>query len=596
MWCVTTGVATRARLCDHPFRMPRRIRPLLIVVFLLAASCMLVACRKEDTQESVSPAGTVAFGRYSSDGSSFTVVLTGVHPSGRCVTSVAYQWDAPATSWEEGKETGLGVDTTTNPPCSNPTSIAASATMTVTVPTRSGGGTLHFRFKKYLHNETSYVAWTTVEIPAYTGPVAPTVRVFAHASPAGDERTLLDARLSTGSGALTYVWSPSECVGSSYLGGDAVPAGTSLVAYRYTGECTVTVTDANGGASASATVPVSTGLGLHNGSFTFDGTSTVTIHGVYGTSGNATRACVDLTGSGVYNHEVVLSGFGGSITGNVALTALTPGIHVIGATLWTTGIPTGSTPDNPGCTNTGTSGAVQVIKDLYTVDSAGSASAARRGVRSSSFVAPSSMRFVSTKTLSEGTFNPETGVISGATMVGSFSWTTPKSSKGVKRPSGAAQLTKGTFVMRAINEMQGPSVGKASIMLGTGTMLLRGTDGTLACGTLAGSFNSSAITLAGGTGRARTLAGVLTSERVTYVWPTPASVAARSGGVAGVLATALGWITGDQPTERAKKPSKKPKWPKVRPVKGSGTASLQTAAKAAGLPASCKALVQYLPQ
>jgi hypothetical protein len=118
----------------------------------------------------------------------------------------------------------------------------------------------------------------------------------------------------------------------------------------------------------------------------------------------------------------------------------------------------------------------------------------------------------------------------------------------------------------------------------------------MACGTLAGGFDSSTITLAGGTRSARTLAGVLTGERVTYVWPTPASVAARSGGALGMLATALGWVAGDQPADRAKKPAKKPKLPKVRPVKGSGTASLQTAARPTGLPASCKALVKYLPQ
>jgi len=73
-------------------------------------------------------------------------------------------------------------------------------------------------------------------------------------------------------------------------------------------------------------------------------------------------------------------------------------------------------------------------------------------------------------------------------------------------------------------------------------------------------------------------------------------VAARSGGVTGMLATALGWITGDQPTERVKKPTKKPKLPKVRPVKGSGKANLQTAARPKALPAACKALVRYLPE
>ncbi|MEI6689489.1 MAG: hypothetical protein WCN97_09065 [Thermoleophilia bacterium] len=329
--------------------------------------------------------------------------------------------------------------------------------------------------------------------------------------------------------------------------------------------------------------------GLRNGFFTFNNSTSATISGsYYGLPGEARTACVDLTGTGSYSTPVALAGANPS-TGTVALTRLSPGLHKIAATLWSGG-------DNATCAITSTTGAVQTISALYTVDSAGAASAARRGVRSSSFVAPSSMRFVPSKTLAAGTFDPQSGVISGATMVGSFSWATPKSSKGVKRPVGAAKLAKGVYVMRSVDMLQGPLVGKATTMLGTGTMLLRGTDGTLACGTLAGGFDSSAITLAGGTRSARTLAGVLTGERVTYVWPTPASVAARSGGALGMLATALGWVAGDQPAERASKPAKKPKLPKVRPVKGSGTASLQTAARAAGLPATCQALVQYLPQ
>jgi hypothetical protein len=334
---------------------------------------------------------------------------------------------------------------------------------------------------------------------------------------------------------------------------------------------------------------VSSTLGLRNGFFTFDNSTSATISGsLYGIPGEATTACVDLTGAGSYSTPVALAGANPS-TGTVALTRLSPGLHKIAATLWSGG-------DNATCAITSTTGAVQTISDLYTVDSAGAASAARRGVRSSSFVAPSSMRFVPSKTLAAGTFDPKSGVISGATMVGSFSWATPTSSKGVKRPVGAAKLAKGTYVMRSVDMLQGPLVGKATTMLGTGTMLLRGVDGTMACGTLAGGFDSSTITLAGGTRSARTLAGVLTGERVTYVWPTPASVAARSGGALGMLATALGWVAGDQPADRAKKPAKKPKLPKVRPVKGSGTASLQTAARPTGLPASCKALVKYLPQ
>ena len=591
--------------------MHSRLRPLLIAACLLAVACGLVGCSSSFFSQvysrfdsDVRTSGSLRYNGYSSDGSTFTVKFDSVGHLPlegilvyRCLDDVVYTWkDAGEVGqpfWSSNQASSL---------TKYRDGQSCYSRGALTIPTRPGGGVLEFRLRSVKDSSLSryYESWKEVTIPAAPAPTPapapapPSVVVFAHASPAGDEGTLLDARLSTGTGALSYAWSPTECAGTTYESGSgsvAAPTGTAGVAYGVSGDCTVTVTGTAGG-SASATVSVTTSRGLHNGSFSFDGSAMATIHGVYGTSGDATRACVDLTGSGVYNHEVVLSGLGTPKTANVPLTALTSGMHVIGATLWTRGI-SGTDPDNLGCTNTGTAGAVQVIKDLYTVDSMG---AARRGVRSSSFVAPSTLRFVPTKNISEGTFDPKSGVISGATMGGSFSWATPKSAKGVQRPDGATKLARGAYVMRSISMTTGPLVGKASTLLGNGTVLLRGADGTLACGTLAGSFDSSTLTLAGGTRSARTLAGNVTGQRVTYVFPKVPAAAARSGGVAGVLARALGWITGDQPAERAKKPSKKPKPVKAKPVKASGTASLQTAAKPTGLPAACKALVQYLPQ
>jgi hypothetical protein len=349
------------------------------------------------------------------------------------------------------------------------------------------------------------------------------------------------------------------------------------------------VTDANGSSSASLDL---LGKGLRNdGALSFAG-STVAVSA---SNPFLTRACFDLDNSGVYSVPVAMAYDGnlGVSTTLVpaSLTQIAAGLHRVSATLWELG-------NNDTCANTTTTGNgfVQTISDVYNVDGAGAVSDARRGLRSTSFVAPSSLRFVSSKTISEGTVDKNSGMIGGATMSGSFSWSTPKSANGVQRPAGATKLARGAYVMRSISMTTGPLVGKASTLLGTGTVLLRGTDGTLACGTLAGSFDSSTLTLAGGTRSARTLAGNVTGQRVTYVFPTVSAAASRSGGVVGMLATALGWITGDQPAERAKKPAKKPKPIKVKPVKASGTASLQTAAKATGLPASCKALVKYLPQ
>jgi hypothetical protein len=544
----------------------------------------MAACDDDSVTKNVAPAGTITFGAYAADGSSFTVSLTTVHPTGSCVDEITYQWTVPAYAHENAPRTNAYLGT-----------CQSSVTKTVAVPTRDGGGTLHFRLSatKETASKKGYettLAWASVAIPAYTGGAAPPLAVvFANASPAGDGgKRLLDARLSTGDGVLSYAWSPQECAGTSYesgSGGVAALAGTAGVAPNYSGECTVTVTKEKNGAyaSASATVSVSSIRGLRNGFFTFNNSTTATISGsYYGLPGEATTACVDLAGTGSYSKPVALTGTNPS-TGTVTLESTGPGVHKIAATLWSGG-------DNANCAITSTTGAVQTIADLYF------GTTLTRAGRTASYAAPSSLRFSPTTTISGGVLDNDTLSLKGATLGGSFLWSTPASAGGVKRPAGAAKLAKGTFVMRSIDMVQGPLVGKASTLLGTGTVLLRGADGTLACGKLAGGFDSSTLMLSGGTRSARTLAGNVTGKQVTYVFPTVPAAAARSGGASGMLATALDWLTGDQPAERAKKPAKKPKLPKVKPVTASGTASLQTAAKPAGLPASCKALVQYLPQ
>ena len=443
-------------------------------------------------------------------------------------------------------------------------------------------------------DEDMVTAWTNfVEIPRYVA--LPVASVFAHALPPDERGTLLDARQSSGDGPFTYAWSPAACSGTTYAygfghDGETVPAGTSWYAGTVATTCTVVVTNANGSTSASISMPAIQGPGgLKSGLLSFSA-GTVVVSASYQFP-QPEVACLDLDNSGTYSSLVSLNQDGriAAYAGSKPLTQTAAGTHRVSATLWTAGA-------NDTCANTTATGAAQVISNLYTVDAAGTASEARRGLRSSSFVAPSSLRFVSTKTINEGTYDTKSTSTRGATMSGSFTWSTPATAGGVKRPAGAAKLAKGAYVMRSIAMIQGPSVAKASTLLGTGTVLLRGTDGTMACGTLAGDFDSSTLTLAGGTRSARTLAGTVTGKQVTYVFPTPAAAAAsRSGGESGMLARALGWITGNQPAERAKKPTKKPKPIKVKPVTASGTASLQTAAKSTGLPASCKALVQYLP-
>jgi len=576
----------------------RSTRLVIAVALLLGCGLLVTSC---GTTRQVPATGTATLTRTSASELRITPVALGLVDLGAKVSSIdVYINDYPVRS-VSAKSLGVADESAWYEAFTVPLAFGLPKASRIGLRLNGRG------------NSDEIFGWALQNafVPSFepSTPDPPVAVVFAHASPTGDAGTLIDARLSTGVAPLRYSFSPAACAGTSYGNGgssssapsgpsDPTPTGTAWLTFSGSASaisCNVTVTDALG-QYGSASVVASHVAGWQNGFFTFGNSQTVTITGSESGSlgsgsssapGGATTACVDLTGAGMYTTPVQLAG--NPATGTVALTSLSAGLHKIGATFWSGGV-------NATCVRSSPVFADQTISDVYTVDAAGGISA-RRGVRASPFIAPSSLRFVSSKTISEGTFDVKSGVLAGATMSGSFSWSTPKSSKGVKRPVGAAQLANGTYVMRSINMLQGPSVGSASILLGSGTMLLRGSDGTLACGLLSGGLGTSTLTLAGGTNAARTLAGNVTGKEVTYVFPAvPTAAGARSGGVSGVLATALGWLTGDQPSQRVKKPAKKPKPVKVRPVKASGTASLQTTARAAGLPATCQALVQYLPQ
>ena len=434
--------------------------------------------------------------------------------------------------------------------------------------------------------KTTFYAWSnSLSKPATSAapsqvPVAPTVvRVFPHALPAGDGGTVVDARLSTGVGTLSYAWS-EHCAGTTYRGA-SVPVGTAVVDNAYTGQCTATVQAA---ATASGSIAVTSEVGLQNGEFVFDGSKTVTINGARPTSGWAGLACVDVGGTGVYATPVPLGGTNPSTaTFSLSDAQVSAGVHQIGATLWAAGA-------NAGCAVTTTVGALQTIMDLYSGSGVG-AGAARRLARPSAFEAASALRLVPSKTVSAGSFDAQSGLLRRATLSGTFTWSTPKLANGVRRPAGVANLAKGTYVMRSIGMQYGPRAGTATTLLGTGTLLLRGADGTLACGALTGGFDSSTLRLQGGTLSARRLVGTVAGAPVTYVFPpVPGLGAKRSDGVLGLVESVLGLLPGDQPADRAATKPTKPK-----PVKAAGTATLRTATKATALTAACKAIVRYLP-
>ena len=512
-----------------------------------------------------------SLGGYSATGETFVVHVTATSSRDFCLVSLDSVWADDAGT------------TTTDLP-NNTSFCHRTWTIDLQVPTRLSGGVLRIRSKSrewnpFFFGEDAGQAYSdplTIPAPTTASPVAVAAVVFAQQSPAGASSmhvpdvangTLIDARQSTGTGALSYAW------GDGCSDTQSLPAGMARVVGGWTGTCTVTVTDSSGQTGTASTVVTS--AAIQNGSITFPSGTSANVYGSL-VGPWVHKACVDLNGGTNYATYYDLSSLDlatGVAYTSVPLTALTPGLHRISAVLMVNGHSSGD------CSSVGSITAdpeyVQTVSALYSVAADGSVSAPRRGGRAAvSFVAPSSLRFVSKKTISEGTVDKATGAVVGATASGTFAWALPKSVQGVKRPAGAAQLTKGTYVMRSISMMQGPKTGASTLLLGTGTVLLRGVSGTLACGTIAGTFDSSTLTLAGGTGTARTLAGAVTGKPIGYVFPKA-------------------------PKKPTKKPTKKPvktKPAKVKPVKARGTATLQTAAKATELPAACKALVQYLPR
>jgi len=550
----------------------RRLLPVLAVVLLASASIVLSGCSNFFTGTTQL---TASYDATASTSSAYSVNVTASSGKGMgmgfCISSINYQWSDEATEHQGWASAGL-------PQC------LMSVQRVLKIPTRAGGGTLRVHAVAFdsvpLWPDRDDTWSAPIVIPAAaaaasgsttTTPLAAVL--FARQSPAGTDAahvaagTVLDARQSTGTGTLAYAWS-TGCNDTSGL-----TTGLARVPSGFSGTCTVTVTDSTGAStSASSTIASAS---LQNGYISFPSGTSAAIYAPVRTGWWVDHACIDFSGGSRYSKYADVStpdngaGGTGGPYGTVQLTALTPGLHRISVVLFTGSVYTDQ--DCAALTNpTADPEYRQTLTALYSVATDGSVSARRGGRATTAFIAPSSLRFVSTKTITEGTVD-KLGAIGGATASGTFSWATPKASKGIKRPAGAGDLAKGTYVMRSISMSPGTKTGASTLLLGTGTVLLRGVSGTLACGTISGTFGSSTLTLAGGTGTARTLAGVVTGKPMGYVFPK-------------------------SPKKPTKKPSNKSKPVKVKPVKAAGTATLQTSAKATALPSACQALVQYLPQ
>ena len=548
----------------------RRLLPVLAVVLLASSSVVLSGCSNFFTGTTQL---TASYDATASTSSAYSVNVTASSGKGLgfCISSINYQWSDEATEHQGWASAGL-------PQC------LMSVQRVLKVPTRAGGGTLRVHVVAldsvplWPDRDDTWSAPIVIPAAASATPGSTTTTplaavLFARQSPTYSGGTIIDARQSTGTAPLSYSWS-AGCNDTTGLN-----VGTARVISGFPRTCTVQVTDGTG-ATASASVALTVDADItRNGGISFPSGTQAEIASAtkFGVpfSLESELACVALDGGTAFRTFVAIgTGAAGSLTGRVSLTALTPGIHRISAALFTDPLNANGPWNDAKCASitspATTAGYIQTVSALYSVAADGSVSARRGGRATTAFIAPSSLRFVSTKTITEGTVD-KLGAIGGATASGTFSWATPKASKGIKRPAGAGDLAKGTYVMRSISMSPGTKTGASTLLLGTGKVLLRGVSGTLACGTISGTFGSSTLMLAGGTGTARTLAGVVTGKPMGYVFPKP-------------------------PKKPTKKPSNKSKPVKVKPVKAAGTATLQTSAKATALPSACQALVQYLPQ
>lgn len=441
--------------------------------------------------------------------------------------------------------------------------------------------------------------WTIeVATPAPAAAANPVARFFPDQAPADkDVPAFVDGRLSSDplGQALTYAW---DLDGDGTYGdptdggtGQTPPAGTAYVStaamnqtwlrrtqYQPVG---LKVTAADGrSATTTGTMRITTGIG--GGSYLY--TPAPHVHapntpivpeivlapGIaagIGT-GNALTICLDADGDDVFGDggPVVVATAPSPLEAPILLPATVAnpatGFHRISATLWRNdfnqdcAITSGDTFENRE-----TRPLAQVVSTVYET----SAAAARKGAKQ--YRARATLRTTGAVPVAVGSVNAK-GNAQGVIVRGTYSFRPPARGNGVKRPAALAAFRGGPYVLR-VGEASMGLVRQAGAfpIVGTSTMLLRGSGGGLACLAVVGRDTSSAYTLLGGTGPAARVSMTVTAPAVPY------------------------------PNGRAKPPADiNPK--KVKQsgaTRGSGTVVASTAKRARPLPAACRPLVRHLP-
>lgn len=553
-------------------------KPLLLLVpMVLLTGCDLNACLPQATM--LSGAGVVKVANPPASvtpGQELTLDLKGSYLNTQCVYLATTIWGSQS-SYARGYHDKDQDSALFNPPknCNR-----FDRTITVTVPADFAGGKLYVRLSAraeqtalgfmstgtYETAETSFDVAATPTAPAAN--TAPTARVFAHylrMDPVLAALRTIDARTSTDpeGQALTYSWDvncdgvygdPVEETGTA--GVVQIPA-LALPAQGAALRFGVKVTD-TGGLSGTATCGRAEVIGTQPD--TTQALAFTPITGVVGSpttvtftpTSNIALACFDTNGDGRYTDATATAA-----PWSATFTPSAAGTQQIGVIL-ATGV-------NPDCTQIDTQFASGIFPFQQGVADAYVSAAARSARTTTGYRAKARFTLSGATMIGIGTAEPS-GAMSGTAGRGTYTLRTPAKGNGATRPAGLQSFTRGDYVIRAASLDFVATARTRQTLIGQSTMLLRGTDGALACLAVTGTPSSSTYVFIGGTGPAARLTGDATSTNLSMrVKPTKAKSVSYKG-------------------KRQRKP-----------IRSNATIAAGTAAKATPLPAACAALKRHLP-
>jgi hypothetical protein len=378
-------------------------------------------------------------------------------------------------------------------------------------------------------------------------PLAPVASLFSHDSPAARgpgplEPTILDARQSTGS-AVTYSWDSNGdgTYGDNPMGGwtdrPAPADGTAYLPQAALAGASVSpagkVTDASE-QSSTATVAVPTWDQGAGGLVVGASSGQISLTPAIGTlPADAHYACIDIGDDGTYDTELPQL--------FVMVSSLAPtGFYPYLAPSWS-GVkrvrvaffaddPTPLVDRGP-CNSPAP--LARVLSTHMELVNGSTKAAMERGAHATAkvkrYTGSARVRLTGGAVLNPGT---QTGTsVTGVVNRGRYTLRTPARGGGVARPAGIAAFASGDFASSS-NASFGVSDAGLTSLIGTTTMVIRGTGKALACIKVAQTDSSTIWTVMGGTGAARTLRMVLNggatlNSLVTAAVPVNAAVSGK---------------------------------------------------------------------